>query len=152
MKNRSIAFSARDLFWKHVDKSAGDDGCWLWTSRKHRGGYGEFTVQRSGKQFYWRAHRVSYELEVGPIPDGLLIDHLCRVRSCVNPRHLDPVTHQENMRRGRGYGWASRREACGNGHKWTDESTLIDRRGIRVCRLCSRDRFLRWKQRQADAS
>lgn len=71
-------------------------GCWLWTAAKNNGGYGMFTFTTG-----WRrsAHRVSYETFVGPIPDGLQLDHLCRVRHCVNPDHLEPVTAAENTRR-----------------------------------------------------
>lgn len=83
-----------ERFWTYVDK-AGPGNCWLWTGRLERNGYARFRHdgQRSG------AHRYAYELEVGPIPDGLTIDHLCRVRHCVNPMHLEPVSGRENTRR-----------------------------------------------------
>jgi hypothetical protein len=74
-------------------------GCWLWTASLNNGGYGKLSVSRS----YWvEAHRVAYELYKGPIPGGKCIDHLCRVRSCVNPDHLEAVTLSENIRRGKG--------------------------------------------------
>lgn len=74
------------------------DGCWLWTASCGRGGYGQ--VWHGGTMA--RAHRVVYLLVTGsPIPDGLELDHLCRVRHCVNPEHLEPVTRQENQRRRR---------------------------------------------------
>ena len=69
------------------------DGCWIWRGRIAPNGYG-----RLGSKY---AHRVMYELHVGPIPTGLDVDHLCRVRHCVNPRHLEPVTRSENLRRGK---------------------------------------------------
>jgi hypothetical protein len=72
-----------------------DDGCWLWQPAPGGNGYGRLSVH--GRLAY--VHRVSYELHVGPIPDGLTIDHLCRVRTCVNPAHLEPVTFAENTRR-----------------------------------------------------
>src|ERR1019366_4519713 len=72
-------------------------GCWLWTGGLNRGGYGQFMTPPCTV-----AHRVAYELFVGPIPEGLQLDHLCRVRSCVNPQHLEPVSQQENIRRGLG--------------------------------------------------
>ena len=74
-----------------------DSECWNWTAAIFKGlGYGKFNF--NGKTCY--AHRVSYELHVGEIPSGLQIDHLCRNRKCVNPDHLEPVTHIENIRRG----------------------------------------------------
>lgn len=82
-------------FWDKVDKD-GHDGCWLWTDATSWNGYGRFYT---GSRVM-SAHRLSYELAVGPIPDGLQIDHLCRVRACVNPAHLEPVTLAENIRRG----------------------------------------------------
>lgn len=81
-------------FWSKVDAS-GD--CWLWTGAPHLG-YGRFSRGRSGATY---AHRVAYELLVGPIPDGLTLDHLCWNTLCVNPDHLEPVTRAENTRRAR---------------------------------------------------
>lgn len=73
-----------DRFWEKVDKSG---ECWLWTAYTTKKGYGQTHI--GGKTKY--AHRVAYELSVGPIPDGKELDHLCRNRACVNPDHLDPV-------------------------------------------------------------
>ena len=81
-----------ERFWFKVNKT---DTCWLWTGALRGDGYGKFHVKR--KWVY--AHRFAYELLVGPIPDGLELDHLCRIRNCVRPSHLEPVTHQENMQR-----------------------------------------------------
>lgn len=71
------------------------DGCWIWKWRPGKNGYGRISI--NNKSHY--AHRASYEFHVGPIPDGLTLDHLCRVRTCVNPAHLEPVTRAENTRR-----------------------------------------------------
>jgi len=83
---------AVDRFWKRTIRSA--DGCWEWIGGISKAGYGQMSDGGSNL-----AHRFAYELLVGPIPDGLQIDHLCNVRNCVNPAHLEPVTGLENMRR-----------------------------------------------------
>lgn len=72
-----------------------DDGCWVWTGAQQGAGYGMLRVDGEGAS----AHRLAHEEWIGPIPDGLEIDHLCRVRLCINPEHLEAVTHLENMRR-----------------------------------------------------
>jgi hypothetical protein len=86
-----------DRLWSKVDKT---DGCWLFTGALNNKGYGVIHERgKGGTNLY--AHRVSYGLLVGPIPDDLELDHLCRVTRCVNPEHLEAVTHAENMRRAR---------------------------------------------------
>jgi hypothetical protein len=82
-----------DRFWHHVRRG---EGCWIWTSETVKG-YGRF---KRGDRSRIMAHRYSYELEHGSIPEGLTIDHLCRTTLCVRPDHLEPVTMQENIRRG----------------------------------------------------
>lgn len=81
-------------FWAKVDKSTSPDGCWLWTGYRTPTGYGRFGY-RTGEGM-WPAHRAAYDLLVGPIPDGLQIDHICRVRACVRPDHLQLATYQQN--------------------------------------------------------
>lgn len=116
-------------FWAKVDRR-GPDECWLWQASL-AAGYGQFfrdLSQRSAP-----AHRVAYELLVGPIPDGLHLDHLCRVTQCVNPAHLEPVTSAENTRRG---GPATKTE-CVNGHPLDEVNTYRDpATGRRACRIC----------------
>ncbi len=113
-------------------------GCWEWTARKDQNGYGLFWDGNRSS----RAHRVSYEMHVGKIPDGLVIDHLCRVRSCVNPAHLEPVTNRENLMRGQTLTAVNAGKThCPRGHEYTEENTLIRnnwRYGTseRICRPC----------------
>lgn len=84
-----------------------------------------------------------YELETGPIPDGLDLDHLCRVRACVRPSHLEPVTRAVNLARGstEQWGWARTKDQCDKGHDFTEANTYRrpDRPTHRGCRICRRD-------------
>jgi len=120
-------------FWPHVAKTG---TCWLWTGRIHKG-YGYY----SGTG----AHRVSFELANGPIPAGMELDHLCRVRNCVNPAHLEPVTRAENMRR-----WFALQTHCNRGHEFTPENTYLYARR-RHCRACNVRRQRERKARMASA-
>ena len=83
----------RVAYWSRVDFT---ESCWLWTGAKTAEGYGEIKIDR--RMHY--THRWAYEFCVGPIPEGLTIDHLCRVRHCMNPDHLEVVTRKENILRG----------------------------------------------------
>lgn len=126
--------SAEKRFWVKVTKT---DTCWLWTARKIYSGYGQFQIQ--GRKIY--AHRFSYELQVGPVPHGLVLDHLCRVRHCVNPAHLEPVTQGVNLIRGDTI--TARNAAktmCDHGHEYTPANTCVRRDGRRYCRACDRER------------
>lgn len=111
-------------------------GCWLWDKALNESGYGVVWVNDR----MLRAHRVMYELEKGPIPPGLLLDHLCRVRSCVNPQHLEPVTALENSRRGDCGAYQKARTHCPQGHEYTTANTYRYRKGNRGCRTCNRER------------
>lgn len=112
-----------------------NSGCWLWTGTMNDHGYGLIYVGM-GKEV--RAHRFSYELHKGPIPADLELDHLCRVRSCVNPDHLEPVTHAENTRRGNAGAHNSKRTHCIRNHAFAEHG-FIDRTGHRQCRICVRE-------------
>lgn len=130
---------AIDRFLEKVDQQDGPDGCWLWTAQLNHGGYGCFTSE-SGKAVL--AHRWAYEHYVGPIPDGLQIDHLCRVRHCVRPEHMEAVTQTENVRRGvSGEVNGARQLAkthCPHGHPYSGENLYVNTKGQRVCRTCQR--------------
>lgn len=121
-------------FWSKVDKT---DTCWLWTGTRTGKGYGRFKV--NGRLVF--AHRFAYELLVGPIPPGLQVDHLCRVRHCVNPAHLEPVTCKENIQRGEtGLARGRQQQAktnCPKGHPYDEGNTGWHRTG-RYCRTCKR--------------
>lgn len=111
-------------------------GCWIWIGARAGKNYG--VVTHDGKQRY--AHTVVYTLLVGPIPEGLEPDHLCRLSCCTNPDHIEPVTHAENMRRStavqRMREWASAIMHCPSGHGYTPENTYVNN-GKRSCRKCT---------------
>lgn len=119
-----------DRFWSKVDRT---DACWIWTASCQPTGYGQFMVRENGKSKNKYAHRVSYELSFGPIPDGLHIDHLCRNRKCVRPEHLEAVTCKENVSRGKRL-----ITHCPKGHEYTEDNTYYNTARHRFCRECSR--------------
>lgn len=139
-------------FWEKVDRR-GDGECWRWLASLNDGGYGQISI--NGRPH--RAHRVAYELVRGPIPDGLVIDHECRNRWCVNPWHLEPVTNEVNIDRGLFHkSPRALKVKCPSGHEYSDENTRIDRRGHRRCQTCERrqslDGYYRRKARKAKSS
>lgn len=117
------------------------NGCWVWQRAKSQG-YGYYKIP--GEKRVVRAHRFMYEREVGPIPEGLTLDHLCRNRACVNPAHLEPVSRGENVLRGESpAAQHARATTCVNGHPFNDANTYIrPGRGTRECRACFRSRAL----------
>jgi hypothetical protein len=135
-----------------------EEGCWPWAGFLHPSGYGMFYRGRvEGRARGCRAHRFAYETFVGPIPEGLTIDHLCRNRWCVNPEHLEPVTNGENVLRGVGPPAENARKThCDNGHLYDEKNTkyeLYRGKTIRRCRKCraaiSRRRYWEAKARAA---
>jgi HNH endonuclease len=119
-----------DRFWEKVEKNKTD--CWEWTAAKLKG-YGWFNI--GGKSV--SAHRLSYEMLVGDIPEGLQLDHLCRNRGCVNPDHLEPVTPRVNTLRGEALSAKrSRMTHCIRGHEFTEENTWVSKKNQRRCKKC----------------
>lgn len=111
------------------------DECWEWPGQRNSLGYGIFSKAL--------AHRVVYERLTGEqIPDGYDLDHLCRNPPCVNPRHLEPVTHRENLLRGTGFAATNAQKThCAGGHPFDEENTYVSPKGQRKCRACNRERM-----------
>lgn len=131
-----------------MDKVTIGDGCWEWQASLDRKGYGRLRYRKRG----WQAHRFLYELLVGPIPDGLELDHLCRNPRCVKPAHLEPVTRQVNQLRGFSVsGRNARKTHCPQGHEYAPENIYWTRKGHRLCRTCQRSRSLRDQERRRAA-
>lgn len=114
--------------------------CWEWTGYVDKRGYGQSFVFTRGKSHTVTAHRLSYKVFRGELPDDLVLDHLCRNTKCINPEHLDPVTIKENTNRGVG-AWATRarKTHCKRGHEFTKENTRIlkGKGNARLCRTCA---------------
>jgi hypothetical protein len=140
-------------FWRLVDKS-GPDGCWLWLGKHDRNGYGQVSVGRTTTT----AHRHAYVLLVGPIPEGLVLDHTCKIRDCVNPAHLDPVTQRENLMRSPTTFQAvnAAKTHCIHGHLFDDANTYRwqrpDGTWKRTCRMCAIERSRAYYQRRQMAA
>lgn len=133
-----------ERFWHKVDRRGVDD-CWQWLAYSDPRGYGSFGKRTGDEWTIVKAHRFAYESMVGPIPDGLTLDHLCRNPSCVNPSHLEPVTQAVNTLRGESpAAQAARRSTCVNGHLYTPETTKVYR-GARYCRICN-NQYMREKR------
>lgn len=138
-----------ERFWSKVAKT---DSCWLWTGALSPKGYGDFYV---GPTKY-RAHRYAYEITKGAIPEGLTIDHLCRVPHCVNPAHLEAVTDVENILRGScPAATNARRTHCRHGHPLDGDNLrhVRKKRGVeRVCLTCRRAYDRKWKAAKRGAA
>ena len=125
-----------ERFWKYVEKT---NSCWLWNGFVSQRGYGSYSCKRNGERRSYKAHRLAYEMCVGPIPSGRALDHLCRNRKCVRPDHLEPVTWRENTLRGVGLSAENARKThCVHGHPFDDKNTIIRKNGDRLCRQCIR--------------
>lgn len=126
-----------------------DTGCWLWTGRLTKAGYGQISVKNRQQQ----VHRVAYEAWVGAIPDGLTIDHLCRIRNCFNFAHLEPVSQKTNTLRGQTITARNLAKThCPQGHEYATENTYRTTGGGRRCRQCQREHHTKWKQRKSSVA
>jgi len=128
-----------------------DDPCWVWIAAFNSNGYGEIGMgsKTDGTRRPHNAHRVGYELYRGTIPKGLEPDHLCRFRACVNPWHMEPVTHSVNVQRGLAPGLLRARQLakthCPSGHPYAGSNLYTTKEGWRQCRTCSNSRRNRYR-------
>jgi hypothetical protein len=135
--------SPQERFEARVDRDA-PEGCWVWLGHRNENGYGRMMID--GRMKY--AHRVAYELLVGPIPENKTLDHLCRNTSCVNPEHLEPVTLSENVTRAN-----SVRELathCKNNHPFDEVNTGSQGADKRRCRACHRDKAREYRRQKKE--
>lgn len=125
-----------DRFLSKIERP--DSGCWLWTGWQFSGtGYAGFGI--GGRSIL--GHRFAYQVLIGAIDDGLHLDHLCRVRHCVNPAHLEPVTPRENTMRSAGPSAVNARKThCPRGHEYSPENTYRTPEGGRHCKACGSDK------------
>lgn len=138
-----------ERFWAKVEKTS---SCWLWTGTKNTDGYGRAYIRQGSQPKYrgYMAHRLSFVLAGGEIPDRYVLDHICRVRNCVNPEHLRAVTNKFNILAGISASAVNaRRTHCKNGHEFTPENTRISR-GARICRTCDCAKQRRAKSARVD--
>ena len=117
-------------FWKKVEKT---DTCWLWRGAIADTGYGTYKLTNQSTQL---AHRVVYERLVGPLINGMQVDHKCGIRQCVNPNHLEQVTQSINMKRAYDRRKRQGRMACNYGHRYTERNTIYLAVGGKICRTC----------------
>lgn len=130
---RHLAQAELDRLWSRAEEN--ENGCWIWTGSRYKAGYGRFYL---GQEDVY-AHRVMYMIFIGEIPKDLHTDHLCRVRECCNPEHLQPVTCRENIMRSPIAPAAinASKTHCKRGHPLSGDNLGVDANGGRHCRTCS---------------
>jgi hypothetical protein len=126
---------------RHIILPERPNGYWAWGGRCNSDGYGKFNTSLGGRIYDFRAHRLAYQILLDTIPDGLTLDHLCCVKHCVNPAHLDPCTRGENIRRAENAAATINRKktACPQGHPYDLVRKGRNGRVRRDCRTCERD-------------
>jgi hypothetical protein len=147
-KPRNRKYEMKSPFDRFMEKFKVNQktGCWIWTGTHSGAGYATlflYKIKGTNKSIRVYAHRLSYTIFVGDIPPDKEIDHLCRVRNCVNPTHLQLVSHRENMLLGETIAAINAsRTHCPKGHPYDAKNTHISKRGDRMCKTCSRNRYL----------
>lgn len=135
-------------FWTRVRRD--ESGCWFWTGKLNRDGYARFSI-KSGQV---RAHRIAFEHWRGPIPVGYQLDHLCRIRHCVNPDHLEVVTARENTMAPGSLAITKQnleKTHCPAGHVYDGENLYVDSTRRRHCRACAAEKGrTKYKQRKTE--
>lgn len=132
--NDAVMRAVPKRFWLKVNMT---DSCWLWEGSKSSNGYGQIMISRR----LWATHRLVYSITKGTIPKGLQLDHLCKVRHCVNPHHLEAVTARENVLRGNAPSAVNAKKShCLRGHPFCGTHFRVDSTGRRICRVCKRGR------------
>ena len=133
-------------FWSKINKTK---SCWIWLGNKNKQGYGDIQWSKDGIKKHIRAHRLSYTLLKGVIPNNLQIDHLCKNTTCVNPEHLEIVTSRENTLRGSGItAKCARKKVCLLGHPFDNKNTIFrkNKKGEMVWRTCKKCEIARHKK------
>jgi hypothetical protein len=140
-------FDWQRRFFEHVDKGTEFDDCWLWRDAVDEDGYGKFRTPDGVRG----AHIISWEMcHERRLPKGWHVDHLCRIRRCCNPEHLEAVEHSENVLRGASFSAKNKQKThCPRGHEYTDENTRIHH-GSRECITCIRQRDRERRQARKD--
>lgn len=128
-----------------------ENDCWVWLGAKDKDGYGQISIKKP-RCTTLRAHVVSYEAINGKVPTGLVLDHLCKNPSCINPTHLEPVTNKVNILRGVGRAALNAQKTrCPKGHPYAGGNLYVNPKGQRICRLCNCYAQQRYRQQKKDA-